>query len=374
MSCLYMKIDSMKMFGALLVMFMTACGTISPETPVETPTDPDVPETPELPEISPDSTWMSFKPELEFGEEPLLKSGDIHNDLYLVGVAQIVPFDESDGSDNLCYRRYAWGYFDNLDLAVFKLSKMHNYSFVMAYIPDGKSQIYRHSNGSYGCPFEVWCGGSAKFVNEIYYDVDGYEKWPTLDEGKASTPKRKEGKSWSSIVRYQGVVERVDPSKHNSITVKLYRMMIGFKITIDDFTEGVVEVSGDESYKVYPASGKTSNTLEFEIQTPTMPMWGFESGFGAGESVISADEYNGYSQEELENRILDNINYGRTGINISYTDKSGTKISLYTKQQFFYKRNTKYTLRFSLSDAISNGGIIPEVVDDGEMEEKSLLQ
>lgn len=368
----------MKMLGSLLAMcclvLMTACGTVTPETPVETPTGPDVPETPELPEISPDSTWVNFKSELEFGEEPLVKSGGTHNDLYIVGVAQIVPFDGSDGSDNICYRRYAWGYFDNLDLAIFKLSKLHKYSFVMAYIPNGKNLIYRYSDNSYGCPCEIWGGGGAKTLNEIYYDVEGYEHWPTLDEGKSSTTNRKEGKSWNNIVRYQGVVERVDPSEHSSVTIKLYRMMIGFKITIDDFTEGYVEVVGDESYKISPSKNSTSNTLEFEIQTPSMPMWGFNRGFGAGGDVFSADEYYGYTPEELESRILDNINYGCTGIHLSYTDKSGTKISLYTKQQFFFKRNTKYTLRFSLSDAISNGGITPEVVDEGEMEESSLLQ
>ena len=368
-----MKTILSRIFNWLMIVlalgFFLSCGSINPEVPTETP------ETPVLPEISPDSTWVTFTPELEFGEEPLVKGGNALNDLYIIGIAQIVPFEDMEGWKNICYKRYAWGYFDNLDLAVFKLSKMHNYSFVMAYIPDGKNLIYRHSDNTYGCPCEIWGGGAAKTLNEIDYNVEGYEKWPTLDEGKCSTRSRKEGKAWSSIVRYQGVAERINPAENSSVPIKLYRMMIGFKITIDDFMEGYVEVSGGgESYKLYPSNNGTTNTLEFEIQTPNMPMWGFNSGFGAGGEVYSEDEYNGYSQEELKNRILDNINYGRAGINISYVDKKGSKISLYTKQQFIYKRNTKYTLRFSLADAISNGGIIPEVVEEGEMEEVPLLQ
>lgn len=360
----------MKRFVYFLAFIAIFTGCQKANTPVEWPEEDSSQGS-----ISPDSTYVSFRPEFEFGEEPLTRAGN--NDLYIVAVSQISPYEGWEGSHNIRFLNHAWGYFDNLDLAVFKLFKKSKYSFVVVYIPDGKNTIYKYSDGTYGAPFSGWAsGGDRKPINTIFYD-DPYSNWPTLDRGVARAKNSNSDKLWTNVVRYQGIVERFDPSQSDIVRVKLYQMMIGFRITIDDFTEGYVEVSGQEEndgraefYRVYPSKTSTTNILDFEVEMSTMPMWGFFRGFGAGNELYDADDYMTYSSEELEARVLENINNEPGGqIHIRYYDDEGSSIPVFSKYLFEYKRNTRYTLRFSLSDAIANGGIVPEVTDDGEMTE-----
>ena len=364
----------MKMLGSLLAMcclvLMTACGTVTPETPVETPTDPDVPETPELPEISPDSTWVNFKSELEFGEEPLVKSGSSRDDLYLLVIKQIIPSNDYSGNPYTDYSGYAWGYFDDLSLAIFKLSKLSKYSFALAYIPNGKKLIHEYGNGIYGAPFyPQYTDEDPLPINTIKY---GFNNGPSIAAGVAQ-PKGSSDTNftkyyWNNIVRYQGVVENFDPSKSNVVNIKLYRMMIGFKITIEDFTQGHVEIRSLNGikYTLKPTSSGTS-VLDIEIETTMMPSVG-------PEFYQTGLYFDNCTEDEINAWIMERVNYGFDQIHISYYDNEGDELKLYTHYQFQYKRNTKYTLSFSLSDAISNGGISPEIVEDSEMEESSLLQ
>lgn len=53
-----------------------------------------------------------------------------------------------------------------------------------------------------------------------------------------------------------------------------------------------------------------------------------------------------------------------TTVRIIYDDGEGNQIPLYVKTMFEYERNSLYTLRFSLSDAIANGGITTNIIDD----------
>ena len=366
------------MFSSLLfiaaVGLVASCNLISPE-PSDDPTKNETQEGtngPELPEISPDSSWVYFTPELEFGEEPLVRSGNNQDDLYVVGVTQIIPSETYNGSKYTAYYLYAWGYFDNLDLAVFKLAKMHKYSFVMAYIPNGKNVLYKDPDGTYGHPCSTDMGEGVQ-INTIVYGAGEQQYWPALGTGTSQAKNISSylyiDNYWNSIERYQGVVERFDPTSGNMVNIKLYRMMIGFKITVEDFTKGHIEVRGAENYsyvyKLYPSSTGTTSTLEFEIETPAMP----SQGVGVNELDFNIDNYN---DEELEEFILEKTNYGYNQVHISYIDENGDKIALYTKYHFNYKRNTKYTLTFSLSEAIANGGITPEIVDEGGMEEAGL--
>lgn len=55
---------------------------------------------------------------------------------------------------------------------------------------------------------------------------------------------------------------------------------------------------------------------------------------------------------------------------LTYTDVNGSNMYLYMNTNFKAKRNTRYTMSFSLSDAIRNGGIIATTVDEGAMNEE----
>ena len=369
-----MKTVSSSIFNWLMTVFalglILSCGSINPEVPTETPDEPNVPETPEipvLPEISSDSTWVTFKPELEFGEEPLVKSGN-RDDMYLLVIKQVVPSTYYDGNPYTDYVDYAWGYFDNLSLAVFKLSKLSKYSFALAYIPNGKNLIHKYSNDIYGAPFYPQYPDTEPIpLNTIKYGHNGSSIAEGVAQPKGSSDTNFTNYLWNSIERYQGVVENFDPSVSDVVHIKLYRMMIGFKITIEDFTEGLIQIRGTNGYKytLNPTASGTS-VLDFEIETPMMPSVG--SLFNSLELNLDA-----FTEDELEAYIMEKINYGFDQVHISYFDKEGDELKLYTQYQFNYKRNTKYTLSFSLSDAIANGGIAPEIVEENEMAEESLL-
>ena len=58
------------------------------------------------------------------------------------------------------------------------------------------------------------------------------------------------------------------------------------------------------------------------------------------------------------------------GVKIIYSTTSGEDVLLYENNSFTVKPNTRYTLSFSLSDAIANGGITAEVEETQEMNEK----
>ena len=55
---------------------------------------------------------------------------------------------------------------------------------------------------------------------------------------------------------------------------------------------------------------------------------------------------------------------------LTYSDNDGNITNLYMNTNFRAKRNIRYTMSFSLSDAIRNGGITATTVDEGNMTEE----
>lgn len=150
------------------------------------------------------------------------------------------------------------------------------------------------------------------------------------------------------MCRYQGYANHFDPNKSDVVSIDLYRQVIGFKIIVDDFTKGEVTLCGQfdgHTYSIKPAMASTTNTLQIEIEPPEIRIPHMNNTDGPLYTTV---------------RIL-------------YDDEDGNQIPLYVKDMFQYERNTLYTLRFSLSDAIANGGITTNIVDDsGNMAEKPI--
>lgn len=128
------------------------------------------------------------------------------------------------------------------------------------------------------------------------------------------------------------------------MTIELYRQAIGFKIIVDDFTEGEVTLSGlyGHTYSIKPSSSSSTNILQVAIEPEALPT-------AYGSSNVSTVGFLSY-------------------VKIFYYDGEN-QIQLLIRQLFPIERNTLYTLRFSLSDAIANGGITANVIEEGEMKE-----
>lgn len=328
------------------------------EKPEEKPSEPPAPES----NIHPDSVIVGVNPIIHIDSEPL-STRVSNNDLYAVQVWQKIPTTNDVDFSWTEFSIYAHGYFDDLSKAVIKLAKRYNYGFTIAYIPNGKELLHQYPDGVYGAPCYNSYGKNGALNEFVYGDefqlahiesgaaqVKGIEDWKIQSNG------------WSPIERYQGVVVDFNPNTESTVNIKLYRMMIGFKLDISDFHTGIVTIRGvhGHKYHAYP-DGNGNGTLDIIIETETMP---------TASNINHYYENQWHGEGDIEyytNLILHN---GTTQVHISYENDEGETIELYQNMYFEYTRNTKYKLSFSLSDAIRNGGISAEVVEDEEMSEE----
>lgn len=353
----------MKTNFTILLSFLAiiSCQIVEPTTPV-TPSEPDTPQ----PEISADSVLVAIKSNIDITSSPLTKASTDEG-LYALRVYQFFNDGSLEGP-----KIAAYGTFDDLGKAVIKLSKKNVYGFDVSFIPDAQNLVHP-SGKNYGVPFDaVWSPNGA--VNEVMYvGTNNTPVWPLTSgatQEKGISDYNVQENNWSSIQRYQGVAF-CDPAVSSSVNITLYSMMIGFHLEISDFTEGEVYISGwyGHKYKVKPSNG--SGVLDVIVQMENMPSCSI---------VRSEENVRNVNYDELAKDVVDNYSnfyrewsggsYGNiteSVVNIVYVDNGGNEIILYHNQNFGYKRNTKYTLKFSLSDAIRNGGISSTIADEGEM-------
>lgn len=319
-----------------------ACNKVTPE-PKPTP-EPE----PEEPVLSPDSTYVALKTSLDFSTELLTRAGG-QTDLYGIRVYQI----SQDGPIITAY-----GTFDDLSKAVIKMAKAYKYGIDVTYIPDGKNLVHCYSDGHFGVPFDaVWNKNGS--LNEVMYTRMGEE--PVWDFGygvvqeKGITDYMVQSNNWSSVTRYQGVAI-CDPSVEPTVEVKIYAQMIGFRIAISDFEKGSVTLGGNfgHKYKVTPDANKSA-LIDIVVCLEEMPS-------------VSGDSYI-YTQPDIDPVECINNRECNQSVQLIYNDGSGNDVLLYSASNFHVKRNTRYTMSFSLSDAINNGGITVTTVDEGEMNE-----
>lgn len=352
-----MKTRLLIIFCVAFNLTLLSCGTstnIEPDD-IVTPTTPTTP----TPEINSDSVTISINSSIKFDTKPLSSRSSSLNDLYALQVHQIIP------EDNGCYLSlYAYGYFDDLNKIVISLAKRYKYSFTLAYIPNGKNVIYKYPDGHYGNPCSsLYRDAYNGELNDLVYSTTAsldYLFYGT-SQAKRQSSASEHDNWWNDIERYQGVCMEFDPNINTTVNIDLYRMMVGFKVTITDFYEGVVNIHGmyGNGYEIKPHSTGTS-TIDFIIESPIMPY-----------ADMPDYPYDGVDDIEKENIIKQHINECTDDVSITYTDEDGNCMNLYTQKGFIMQRNTKYILKFSLSEAITNGGITANIIQDEEMKEEN---
>ena len=330
----------------ILPVFLTVVIGCSKSNPTPNP-DPD----PVIPTISPDSALVSLKTSLDFTAEPLSKAGS-QDDLYGIRVYQ---FSQSGPL------LVAYGTFDNLSTAVVKLAKAYKYGIDVTYIQNGKNLVHKYSEGYYGVPFDNVIHANHSPLNQVTYLKSLDDQVYPISSGAVQeagiTEYGIEYNYWSTVNRYQGIAV-CDPSKQESVEVKLYLQMIGFRISISDFENGTVTLCGQygHKYRATPNANK-EGLIDIVVCLESMP------------SVT--EEVYLWTQEE-PNVVIDHINSKERNetVMLSYSDNDGNITNLYMNTNFRAKRNTRYTMSFSLSDAIRNGGITASIVNEGNMTEE----
>ncbi len=331
----------------ILISLLTAfvsCKHVGPETIPEPEPDPEVPV------ISPDSALVSLKASLDFTAEPLTKAGS-SDDLYGIRVYQIT------GNGPIMT---AYGTFDDLSKAVVKMAKAYKYGIDVTYIENGKNLVHKFSDGHYGTPFDAVWNSNNGSLNQVLYTKSGDQPvWPFtygVVQEKGITDYMVQSNNWSSVTRYQGIAI-CNPKEQSTVDVKMYAQMVGFRIAISDFEKGSVTLGGTygHKYTVKPDANHSA-LLDVVVCIELMPS-------------VSEESYI-YSQEDIDpiEYIYAKDRYHT--VELIYNDGEGNDIVLYSNVSFYVKRNTRYTMSFSLSDAIRNGGITASIVDEGEMNEE----
>lgn len=341
--------------GGLFLAGCTESG--SGEVPTPGPQDPD------LPEISSDSVYVKLcvGGELKITTEPLGRATS-DRDLFALNVfSEQEKYEGTTENISGDFTPYAYGYFDDLNLIVLKLAKNRYYHFALAYIPNGKDVLYRYPNGNYGNPCHCTFSRNGDLNEMVYAGADGLGYLNTRtgsSQGKDVSSDLLMHSDFNAIERYQGCLYNFSPQESSSVTINLYRMMVGFKIIADDFTEGKITLFGNSSegckYVMTPKEGSSTNILDVTVESPFMP----HPTIGVRPEILA----------QTEKQFSDTC---QEYVTIVYTTPDGKEILLY-KRYITYKRLTKYVMQFSLSDAIVNGGIDANIMDTpgGELAEE----
>ena len=352
----YNYIEMKRYYTLLLIALLASC-IQEPvvESDMLTPNLVNEPES-EEPSLSSDSVLVSLKTNLDFNSEPMTKASTL-NDLYGIRVYQI-------GNDASA-RCIAYGTFDDMDKVVIKLAKASKYGIDVTYIPNGKNLVHRYSDGHYGVPFDVVWADYKGSLNEVVYTKIGENDGSIWNfsygvvQEKGITDYKIQSNEWSSVVRYQGIAI-CNPAEETTVEINLYAQMIGFRVSISDFMEGTVTLGGSygHKYKVKP-DNNNSALIDVVVCMESFP--------------TSLEDHYDYTQGNIEGDLVTyTMNKERLqSIIITYTDPSGNETNLYYNSTYRVKRNTRYIMYFSLSDAIRNGTITTSAIDEGEMVEKN---
>lgn len=337
---------------SILLLLFSACHEITPNLdpqPEPTPT----PVVPVNNEISPDSAFVALRAKLDFTSEPLTKAGSA-DDLYGFRVYQLIENKRDNVMDAYLA---AYGTFDDISKAVIKMAKAYQYGIELTYIPNGKNLVHKFDDGHYGTPFDaVWGDNGA--LNQVMYVGTQDAIWPLsygVVQEKGITDYKIQSNYWSSVTRYQGVA-KCDPATESNVEVKLYSEMIGFRISITDFESGKVTIQGSygHAYSTTPSSQKTGS-IDIVVCKEQMPSFALMGVVRPNENIVE-------KIYEREAREL---------VKLLYNDDNGNEATLYINPNFIVQRNTRYVMSFSLSDAIRNGGISPQVINEGDMNNAS---
>lgn len=140
------------------------------------------------------------------------------------------------------------------------------YHFEMVYIPDGKNIVYKDSaTNNYGSPF--YCLSDTDHngeFNEFVYTAD--RNWTYMGSGSVQkigvSSYMIQSNLFNDVGRYQGLLYDFYASSEDPIAkINLYRMMVGFKLIINDFTEGEVTLKAVMVILTQLAHNKTQQLL-----------------------------------------------------------------------------------------------------------------
>lgn len=329
-----------------LVLIPAACSQGTADEP-----EPVIPENPnDVPDVvESDSVLVSFAPQsLEWEVSPMSRASN--DDLYAVVIYQSNTEIDKHGTEV----QSALTLFDDPNLISLKLAKNQYYHFVMTYIPNGKNVIEKIGDG-WGAPFILTKEPDlTPELNTVVYKNVNYSNIGFVaasSQAKGITESLDGYNTINEVLRYMGSYRNFKPTENNQkIPIELYRWQYGIKINVTDFKEG----------KLIYQSILDRNSRSLTLQSNA-------SGTGTMEYILEYPiDTNIFCMFEYENasEFAENYRFG-DNMTIIWETPEKEEITLWSSwgQSFPFKRMKMHTLEFSLSDAIANGGISPDLME-----------
>ena len=310
-----------------------------------------------------DSITVALAPQsLEWVESPIARASN--DDLYGVMVEQS---DKPYGQANYNNTYYAFALFDDLNLITLKLVKNKYYHFKMVYVPNGKNIIEKIEDG-WAEPFYLFWHNEQPKLNSVLY------AHPINSEGFVNSYSRPKGctekQSVNEVLRYMGTYANYFAEENGQkVQIDLYKWLFGIRIIANDFTEGTIcfkENTGWPNMTILKMEANSSgtSTMEYYLEFPS---YVDPSNYSI---ITSYDPSMAPSYTELISLPNQSLGYI-----VYYTTPAGENIILWSTpiSSTVFHRMKMYTLEFSLNEAITNGGISPNIVggDSENMEELS---
>lgn len=332
---------------SILTLIPAACSQGAGDEP-----EPVIPENPGGEEVlEGDSVMVSFAPQsLEWSVSPMSRASS--DDLYAVLVYQ----SNNEIEDYQGTVQSAIALFDDPNLISLKLAKSQYYHFVMAYIPNGKNVIEKIGDNMWGAPFSLYYyQENTPKLNSVVYSLPvntvGFVDSPSHASGKGITDSGASFNSVNEVLRYMGVYRNFKPNENNQkVPIALYRWQYGIKITATDFKEGTIKfmsvLDKDATILTMQNNSSETSTMEYNLEFPT---------FLISQRMLSYENANEFAEKQYING---------NDMKIVYVSPEGEEVMLWSSSGAFpFKRMKMHTLEFSLSDAIANGGISPDLIE-----------
>lgn len=283
---------------------------------------------------------------IDYEEAPMYSSTKSFTDRDIFGV----EIHDEEGN------KYAAWLTSDLSTESVRLLKNKRYVCYLAYMPSGKDIVETHTDGTLGLPFNAMgtakspaLNGGVKYGN---YSISHCNFGCVYKVG-VGDPGWYANNLWNDVEIYCGITE-IYSNKDISLTIDLYRMMFGLRVSVQNFSEGEVRVSESTSRYVYTLT-PSNPTMDKVLELRYMP---WDDFFHTPDDIPTPAQLREWSSDGY--------------LTIVYVAPDGEELTI-LKRKISTKRLTRYSYSFDLEDILSDYfGTLSARITDGEWSEENL--
>lgn len=244
------------------------------------------------------------------------------------------------------------GLFDNLEDIKIELSTKYTYNIEMAYVPNGKNLVYRHSSGSYEAPFNMHNWTPTPINKIIYTEKDWMYQLGQGSVNGSDNSNRQDGIYRLGVDLFYGQVLNIVPKSDGIISIDLKDMIWGLTL------------------RAKKVEGKTYDKLVIKLNIGSMWTRDFHMTIDPNKEV----------SELVIPKILLNTSYSYSHyLDSNYSDKTRITIGTDDKPsdiistEISIKRNVMKIIEFDATNEKYDNGVDVVIDDEGMKNEIEYL-